>query len=488
MSHFEVQRPSARDELFALPLVLIVALTLYRGGNVDSAMIAYAALSVSCLAAAALIAWRSSNRTNDASKMGFDVTWLVWVGFGALAAHAVLSLIPLPAGQWAKLPGRGELKVLADSLGLQTLPATLDAVGTSRSLLVIISAAGAFALARVLPERALSLVLASLMTLVVLEALIGLLQVALATPSWLGFESAIGGRRASGTFVNKNHFATLLAMTLPLFVLRITSSFHFADPDSRPERSLLLEMLWLVAAIVVGTALLASLSRAGIFAAGAALLVCCLGYALMSKSSGGRGAVAAVLFLTIALAATTNLSALVDSVSGDPFAASVDSRSAMTSTTFAAAGEFSPFGSGLGTFAMAYQRFQPTSLSGFIEYAHNDYAQLVFEAGWTGIAVICLALATLSTLLVRTLAGRRQRAEGVWMRLAGLSALIAIAVHAWFDFPLHIPSLAVIASVFAGIACRPLPRRNSVAPYASRWRNSRSGNAGPTIDASNAPE
>jgi hypothetical protein len=447
--------PAAVDALSLFPLLSMLLFTLYRGGNVDSLIIAYAGLGAICFAITGVALWQRARRTvAPKSRLDSASMSLIIAVFVMLALHALLCLYPLDASVWSTLPGRKALLDVVQSLQLPRLPASIDPFATRRALLLLIAAGGAFALCCTLSARSARIVLGCVMGLAVVEAVVGLLQVALATPSWLGYESAVGGRRASGSFVNKNHFATLMAMTLPLFILRANRAFTLLreSPDRMP--SALVETLWHVGAILVGAALLASLSRAGLFAGALAALLCASLCAVTSRTITGRAASLMIVVLTVALAGLANLSALIDSVTSDQFAVSVDSRALMTSSTFAAAREFLPIGSGLGSFAIAFQRFQPASLSGFIEYAHNDYAQLLFEAGWVGVMAIVAAVVAFALTGYRTVSLVQKKLASAWFRLGALCAVLAVAIHAWFDFPLHIPALAILASMFAGLSLR----------------------------------
>ena len=57
-----------------------------------------------------------------------------------------------------------------------------------------------------------------------------------------------------------------------------------------------------------------------------------------------------------------------------------------------------PVGAGLGSYSIAFQRFQNAQLPGYVEHAHNDYLQLLFELGGSGLIVLALLIvATLIT-------------------------------------------------------------------------------------------
>ena len=108
--------------------------------------------------------------------------------------------------------------------------------------------------------------------------------------------------------------------------------------------------------------------------------------------------------------------------------------------------EFFPLGAGLGSYAIAFQRFQTPNLLGFVEYAHNDYLQLLFELGALGAVVLVLLLLA-AVLSGRTLWRFRVRGERLSPALACYLGAFAFAIHAWFDFPAHIPAIAILATL-----------------------------------------
>ncbi|MEO7255631.1 MAG: hypothetical protein ABIZ64_15505, partial [Casimicrobium sp.] len=118
----------------------------------------------------------------------------------------------------------------------------------------------------------------------------------------------------------------------------------------------------------------------------------------------------------------------------------------MNQHTWSGIVEFFPLGAGLGSYAIAFQRFQTPSLLGFVEYAHNDYLQLLFELGALGLVVLLLLLIA-AVLSSRTLWRSRVRGERLSPALACYLGALAFAIHAWFDFPAHIPAIAILATL-----------------------------------------
>jgi len=115
-------------------------------------------------------------------------------------------------------------------------------------------------------------------------------------------------------------------------------------------------------------------------------------------------------------------------------------------------------GTGLGTYGDLYAVLQRTDHTMY--FAHNDYAQLLAEAGLLGVGILGAAAFTLGWRLWRfcreRAAANRLIDAGAWAALAGAAA------HSFFDWNMHAPANAVLACIVAGLAV------SSVTPTAGR--------------------
>lgn len=110
-------------------------------------------------------------------------------------------------------------------------------------------------------------------------------------------------------------------------------------------------------------------------------------------------------------------------------------------------------GSGLGTFALAYPEFRSAEIRGFVDHAHNDYAQFLVETGVPGallVAALALATAVRASIILR----RRRDPLTQGVAAAGLAALASLGIHGAADFNLQIPAnaatlVALMAAVWA---------------------------------------
>ncbi len=142
-----------------------------------------------------------------------------------------------------------------------------------------------------------------------------------------------------------------------------------------------------------------------------------------------------------------------------------------------AARDHLPLGSGLGSFQTVYFSVEPLSqVSGvYFNHAHNDYLELLLEAGLPGAVLFGLFLAWLA---VRTAGVWIQRAAaGADLAAAASFTLLLLLAHSAVDYPLRTEALAVL---FA-FACAALARGGAAEPPVASTRPA------PETDRSRAP-
>lgn len=429
------------DKALAIALGLFLLLTLFRGGNTDTAILWAVAGSLVLLMLAAVLAVLTRFEAIASAPAA-----LAHIGaLLALLATGLIGLLSVDVATWLALPGREFFRPVVSALqqpdfALTQLPLSMDPTGTRRAILVLLPCIAIAISVPMLSRRSLLRVLGAFAILAAGEALFGLFQLGFRGASLLVLEYA-GHNRASGTFVNKNHYATLLAMALPLLIFRATGQFSFVS--RRTEASALANTWWGVITAFVVAALVASLSRAGLLTGFivSALAISACPLKAHFRSRKVAFVVLAIVALAIVLAAMTGLGSLVRSVMQGALGDGASSRAMMNSHTWTGIAAFFPVGAGLGSYALAFQRFQSPSLLGFVEYAHNDYLQLVFETGLVGV-VILIMLALSAAMSGRKL-WRAYDAPAVACYLGAM----AFAIHAFFDFPAHIPAIAIIATL-----------------------------------------
>ena len=125
----------------------------------------------------------------------------------------------------------------------------------------------------------------------------------------------------------------------------------------------------------------------------------------------------------------------------------------------AAAADFAPLGSGVGTFADIYPRYEdPASVeTTYVNHVHSDYIEILLETGVPGLILVALFLFWWGGRLV---AIWRSPNVDQFARAATIASA-AILAHSLVDYPLR---TAAISAVFAMcLALMAQPRRGTIA-------------------------
>jgi O-antigen ligase len=221
---------------------------------------------------------------------------------------------------------------------------------------------------------------------------------------------------------------------------------HPRHADARLAR----RILWSLAVLLVLAALLFSRSRAGIGCGLAAFGVATLSLVWSAATVRVRAALGTVAASAILLAAYAGLTPIVERFAPDDLSLGYEGRVRLAAAALRAGLDFLPFGSGLGTFADVFRRFQSGELLGYIDHAHNDYAEAFVELGVAGMVAIALLAAAGIARWDALLRGGVARSLGALQLGAGL-AVLALAVHGAFDFNFHIPANATFFAFLAGV-------------------------------------
>lgn len=270
--------------------------------------------------------------------------------------------------------------------------------------------------------------------------------------------------RASGPFVDPDHFANFLAMVLPVGV--VAAIFPLAI-FARGQRTNL-QLLAGLASLTITAGLLLSFSRAGWAAAAggvatalllgarhaAGLLPARLRYprrwlALVLPAAFAAG-LGVILFVAGPVGRTQVAARLNSAITGG---GDVRFRPAVWRDTCNMIADFPLFGVGLGAWPEIFPHYQRAPwMPFFFRAAENDYVQFIAETGACG----ALALVWLGAALVSGLRrGGRSLAERHWPLFAGLvGGLVAALIHEGFDFALHTPANAWLFTILLALALR----------------------------------
>ena len=273
-----------------------------------------------------------------------------------------------------------------------------------------------------------------------------------------------GVKEVSGTpfgpFPNRNHFAGYmeLLMPLPLAILTVRAAGKWS-------------MICGFAAVLTGTALVMSLSRGGlltliteiVFIAAMSKRVQRLGREQARKEHPSMIRAAWIragppVFVGLLILAGVfwigsapigeRLSRTITDFT-DPKSSSTDGRVPIWRDTLSLIKANPVLGVGIGAFPTAFPIYDRNS--GFLDIgaSHNDYLQIVADAGIFGalialwfVVVVFRAIARATSCHDRLLAG---------LALGAATGIVGILVHSLFDFNLQIPSNALLFLVFVAV-------------------------------------
>src|SRR5436190_5328809 len=260
----------------------------------------------------------------------------------------------------------------------------------------------------------------------------------------------LGQSTAFGPFINRHHFAGYMELTvaLPLGLL-----FSGAlETHKRP--------LYAFAALLMAVSLILTNSRGGMISLTAEVLfvIVVAGPGVGSRTSsrlrgvlwraGAALAFAIVLlFGAIAVGGPGVFNRLLGTVNAaDP----TTGRAHFWNVTLDVIKHHPFIGSGLGSFGVIYTRYDYSNGMYRLEQAHNDYLQILADAGMVGAA---LGASFLIILFSKGFA--RRNTDDKFRRgiaTGALAGCFAVLVHSAFDFTLHTTANALLFLVLAAIA------------------------------------
>jgi O-antigen ligase len=360
-------------------------------------------------------------------------------------------LVPLPPAIWQALPGRTPFiqaaLVANEAQPWRPLAIVPGAAANAAASLVIPFAA--LACLAGLNDRERRLLPGFLLLFVFAEMLVGLLQLTGVPLSNPFVNDTVG--EVSGTFANRNHFATLLAIGCLVAPV-------WAMPDGRLVRWRGMVAMGLV--LLFALAILGSGSRAGmavgLLGLGAGLALVWKGlrrafsraprWMLPAVIASSIGTVAVGVLVSIVAGRAQSISRAVDADVG------IDMRSRGLATVWAMVREYFPAGSGLGGFDPMFRLHEPFHLLKFtyFNHAHNDFVEIILDAGLPGLLLLIVALWWWWRASWR--AWRTEAQRDLTPRLGSITLLIVL-LASLVDYPARTPIMMAIVVVAATWLC-----------------------------------
>jgi O-antigen ligase len=107
----------------------------------------------------------------------------------------------------------------------------------------------------------------------------------------------------------------------------------------------------------------------------------------------------------------------------------------------------------LGTFPVAFRRYQTSLLELQVDHAHNDYLEVATDTGIAGAVLLFLPILWLLIRMILAYAGARNPYRRSVL-LACIGSIAALLVHSTMDFNLQIPANALLFAVVLGIGSK----------------------------------
>ncbi len=261
--------------------------------------------------------------------------------------------------------------------------------------------------------------------------------------------------KATGTFINRNHFAGYLEMALAISIgLMMTSETRFfgnAQKKFRQSIELLLSKKAIIrlAIIIMVIALVLSRSRMGNSAFFISLLGCgSLTLLLMPKKSNSLIIllITLVLFDVAILSTFFGIKKVTERIQNTN--AIHESRDEVAQDSWRMFLDKPLSGHGLGSYQYNYPSYRSIAVSSqqIYDHAHNDYLEFLVELGiFPFIILLIIVLISLKNALLCIKKTHSSLKNG--MAFSCFMGISVIAIHSTVDFNLQIPANALLFMV-----------------------------------------
>lgn len=374
----------------------------------------------------------------------------------ALIVWVLLQILPLPTFLGSLFPTAGDTRHTISVAPYQTVSHLI--------LLVTYLTAFYLVLLADADRNAKKRLIYSLVALGAFEAFYGLVQYLTGWQQIFVYVKKFYLEDATGTYINRNHFAGLLELTLPFTIAlalllagnlsRVAKRGELTARQGLSAKELPPLVFLLFLAIAIFTALVASRSRMGIISALVSLMAI---FAMVGSSSSKRARTAVAILFVLGVAGMVLWVGSDPALSrfetlGKEYAYTGQNRISIWRDTLTLIEQHPLFGTGLGTFSVAYTSVQTAFLGLLVDHAHNDYLEVVSELGLPGGILV---FGSIFWILARAVSRYRKiegRFEGA-VCLGCIGSISAMLVHSLADFNLYIPANALVFTVVLALTC-----------------------------------
>ena len=273
------------------------------------------------------------------------------------------------------------------------------------------------------------------------------------------FHDKIAGKGvATGTFINRNHFANYLVLCLAIGIGILIAQLE--DKHLTGWRQFLHNLIgWLFSLkiflrfilVFMVIALVLTHSRMGNTAFFASLMITGVIALLLSKQAPRATVTLLISLIVIDLfivGTWFGLERVVDRL--EQTTLSHEHRDEVNLYTLDYWKEYPLIGSGLGSFSATFPAYQGEDLVNHFSHAHNDYAQFAVETGVIGLGLMGIVMLMTFVLALRTQYVRRNPlCRG--LSFSVLMCIIALLIHSLVEFNLQIPANAATFMVILAL-------------------------------------
>jgi len=259
-----------------------------------------------------------------------------------------------------------------------------------------------------------------------------------------------------GPFVNRHHFAAFMEMSFGL-----AFALFLGHRTSREKR-----MLLLIAMVLAGISVVLTGSRGGVLSMAVVGLFVLAASLLFSRSEhkegdeGGRlrnlisSGVLLVAIFGLVVGSVLMLGgdkSLIRGLGGVETGDFSTGRIHFWQVTWEVFKEAPVIGVGLDSLPATFTKFDTWNGEYRIEQAHNDYLQILAEAGVIGAIAVIIFIVVVFRKGLRNITEHKSDYPRA-MTIGALGGILGILVHSFFDFPLRTPSNGYFFLILAVLA------------------------------------
>ena len=246
-----------------------------------------------------------------------------------------------------------------------------------------------------------------------------------------------------GSFVNRHNFAAYMEMAIA-----VPLGLIFSGAVQRDKR-----LIYVTAIGLMGIALILSGSRGGLVS----LLAEIVFILILTAKTRGSSQIAlkiglAVLLIGVIVGGSmliggeSSLTRIAETSASNDISTN---RTHIWNVTLQVIKNNLPFGAGIGAFAAAYTPYDTMNGIERVEQAHNDYLQILADAGIVGLLLAGFFVYGLFRTGLKNIKTDNILRRGV--AIGALAGCFAILVHSLFDFVLHTTAVTVLFLILASL-------------------------------------